>query len=50
MLYGAVAGLAVTIVRTRFTGGLARETKVPFGTYLCLGLWLVWLYGPLVQD
>jgi prepilin signal peptidase PulO-like enzyme (type II secretory pathway) len=22
--------------------------KVPFGSYLCLGTWLVWLFGPLL--
>ena len=23
--------------------------QIPFGTYLCLGTWLVWLYGPVLM-
>lgn len=26
---------------------VARSTRVPFGPFLALGFWLVWLYGPL---
>ena len=26
----------------------AAAQKIPFGTYLCLGTWLVWLYGPVI--
>jgi leader peptidase (prepilin peptidase) / N-methyltransferase len=48
VLIAAVAGLAVAAVSALRGAALARDSEVPFGTYLCLGLWLVWLYGPLV--
>jgi leader peptidase (prepilin peptidase) / N-methyltransferase len=44
----SLAGLAAVLLR----GGVDRAAKpgdpVPFGTFLCLGTWLVWLYGPLL--
>ena len=41
---GLVAVLAAAAV------GFAPEAarRMPFGPYLCLGLWLIWLYGPLM--
>lgn len=27
--------------------GVALDRRIPFGPGLCLGIWLVWLYGPL---
>ena len=39
-LAGALAG--------RLAGRpLTGHTELPFGTFLCLGIWVVWLYGPL---
>jgi len=47
VFYAAVAGLASVAVLTlrgqRFNGA----SRIAFGPYLCLGGWLVWLYGPL---
>jgi leader peptidase (prepilin peptidase)/N-methyltransferase len=48
ILLGAVLGL-VFVLGTALTGRrLAAGDKIPLGTFLAAGLWLVWLYGPLV--
>lgn len=47
VLLGACASL-VWLLLERLRGGAIRlEQRVAFGPGLCLGLWLVWLYGPL---
>jgi len=47
VLIAAVAGLAAALT-LRLTGrALAADTRIAFGPGLCLGLWLVWMYGPL---
>jgi len=46
VIYATVAGLLESFLRHRW-GDLRLETKIPFGPALCLGAWLVWLYGPL---
>lgn len=38
----AVAGFA--LLRR---GQINRETRIPFGPFLCLALWTTWLFGPL---
>ena len=46
VLIAAIAGLAVTLplaLRRDQVAGL----RLPFGAYLSLGAWLVWLYGPV---
>jgi leader peptidase (prepilin peptidase) / N-methyltransferase len=40
---GLIAALAL-LVRNR---SLRADTRIPFGPFLALGLWTVWLYGPL---
>jgi leader peptidase (prepilin peptidase)/N-methyltransferase len=45
LLIGAVTGLAFALLRDR---GLNLTRAVPFGTFLCVGIWLTWLYGPIV--
>lgn len=42
--------MAFCLVAVRLVLGLstASHTKLPFGTFLAAGGWLVWLYGPLV--
>ena len=46
-----VFSAAVAGILGRFAGHrwneLQLETRIPFGPALCLGAWLVWLYGPL---
>lgn len=48
ILLGAVTGLAYALLRFGRNGSLALTDRVPFGAFLCLGTWIVWLYGPLV--
>lgn len=48
VFYGAILALAVTLVRSLSGRGLSAVTRISFGTFLALGGWLVWLYGPLV--
>lgn len=47
IVYAALAGLLVSLVAHRYRHDLRLETTLPFGPALCLGGWLVWLYGPL---
>lgn len=49
---GAVAGLGTALAdgvlrRRRGDASISLSDRVPFGTFLCLGTWIVWLYGPL---
>jgi leader peptidase (prepilin peptidase) / N-methyltransferase len=47
LLYASAAGL-VHATMARIGGREIRGTsRLPFGPHLCLGAWLVWLYGPL---
>jgi leader peptidase (prepilin peptidase) / N-methyltransferase len=49
LLIAAVTALAVTLaVAYRDGAHLSRTTRIAFGPYLALGLWLVWLFGPLI--
>lgn len=42
--FGALAGVGLARWRgAKITG----ETAIPFGPFLALGFWVVWLYGPL---
>ena len=47
ILLGALTGLAFALVGNMRGGTLSLTNRVPFGTFLCLGTWIVWLYGPL---
>jgi leader peptidase (prepilin peptidase)/N-methyltransferase len=47
VLIGAAAGLAVALIMLRRGERLALDQRLPFGPALCLGAWLVWLYGPI---
>ena len=49
VLVSAIAALAAALLARRWRGeALSPSTRVAFGPYLCLGTWLVWLYGPLI--
>ncbi len=45
LTYGAITGLCFGLWQRRREG---EKAQVPFGTFLCLGFWLTWLYGPLL--
>jgi leader peptidase (prepilin peptidase)/N-methyltransferase len=42
---GILAVLFLSMFKKRFLGA---QTRLPFGPFLAVGIWLVWLYGPLV--
>lgn len=44
----AVVALAVALAGALLGAKLGATTKIAFGPYLALAIWLVWLYGPLV--
>lgn len=48
LLIAAAAGLT-TAAALSLRGGsrLAADARLPFGTFLAIGGWLVWLYGPI---
>ena len=48
VLIGAIAGLAFALLASLRKGSIALTDRVPFGAFLALGMWIVWLYGPLV--
>ncbi len=47
VLLAAVAALVFAVARQGWAGRLTAADRVPFGPFLCFGLWIVWLYGPL---
>jgi leader peptidase (prepilin peptidase)/N-methyltransferase len=48
LLFGAFAGLAFVLARSAVRRRLKPSDPIPFGAFLALGGWLVWLYGPLI--
>lgn len=47
VLIAAIAGM-IALLGLRLAGRpLEPGQRIPFGPYLCLGIWLIWLYGPL---
>lgn len=47
ILISSLAALVAALFRGLRSGGLSLTDRMPFGTFLCFGTWLVWLYGPL---
>ncbi len=47
VLIAAIAGLAFALGGSLTGRKLALDQRLAFGPGLCLGTWLVWLYGPL---
>ena len=48
VVVAAALALAIALVRAASGERLAAATRIAFGPYLALALWLFWLYGPLV--
>jgi leader peptidase (prepilin peptidase)/N-methyltransferase len=46
VLYASLAALLAVLVAVP-RSKLKRNTAIPFGAFLCLGLWLTWLIGPI---
>lgn len=49
LLWGSILGLIVALARGLTRNGIRLSDRLPFGTFLAAGGWLVWLYGPLQQ-
>jgi leader peptidase (prepilin peptidase) / N-methyltransferase len=47
VLIGAAVGLVLALIMRLRGQELTLSQQVPFGPALCLGTWLVWLYGPI---
>jgi leader peptidase (prepilin peptidase)/N-methyltransferase len=47
MLLAALSGLIFAAAWALRGRRLSGTDRVPLGAFLCLGLWIVWLYGPL---
>lgn len=45
---GAASALVLTLLRLAAGATSAGAQKIPFGTYLCLSMWITWLYGPVI--
>ena len=45
LLVASLLGLGVALVRGQLRKGSLAD-RVPFGAYLCVGAWIVWLHGP----
>jgi len=50
VLIGAAAGLAVALIIAWRGEQLTLHQRIAFGPALCLGTWLVWLYGPITAS
>lgn len=47
ILVAALGGLAGALLQHYRKASILPTDRVPFGAYLCVGIWVVWLYGPL---
>ncbi len=47
LLVGSLAALGVVAVMRWRGRAMTLASAIPFGPFLALGLWVVWLYGPL---
>jgi leader peptidase (prepilin peptidase)/N-methyltransferase len=47
LVVASLSALAVVLVRSWRNGKLDPVQHVAFGAYLAVGLWIIWLYGPL---
>lgn len=50
LLFAGVSGLLSLAMQVRREQPIGWLTRIPFGPHLCLGGWLVWLYGPLYLE
>jgi leader peptidase (prepilin peptidase) / N-methyltransferase len=47
VLIGSLGGIAVTLLQMLWGQPAQLDRRLPFGAYLSIGAWLVWLYGPI---
>jgi leader peptidase (prepilin peptidase)/N-methyltransferase len=48
VLIAALSALCFLLLKSLRGGTISLGDRIPFGVFLCLGTWIVWLYGPLV--
>ena len=48
VLIAAFSGLVAVLAAAALGFAPEPARRIPFGPYLCLGIWLIWLYGPLM--
>jgi leader peptidase (prepilin peptidase)/N-methyltransferase len=48
LVLASLSALGVLLVQSWLGKRLDPAQPVPFGAFLCAGLWIVWLYGPLI--
>ena len=48
ILHAALASLIWALLLRLAGRRITATTRLPFGPFLCLAGWLVWLYGPLL--
>lgn len=48
ILIASFAALAIALLKFLRGSNIALGDRMPFGTFLCLATWIVWLYGPLM--
>jgi leader peptidase (prepilin peptidase)/N-methyltransferase len=47
VLWACASAFVLLLLRALRGEAVALTTQFPFGPHLCLGIWLVWLYGPV---
>lgn len=48
LLWASAAGLSVVIAGLISRRSIQATDRLPFGVFLAIGLWMTWLYGPLL--
>ena len=47
LLWACAAGLSVVLTLAITRRAVSGADRLPFGTFLAIGIWLTWLYGPI---
>lgn len=47
LLWACAVGFSLVLTFLITRGRVSGTDRLPFGTFLCVGIWLTWLYGPL---
>ena len=50
LLFAGLSGLLCVLMQMLTDRRVDWTTRMPFGPHLCIGGWLVWLYGPLYYE
>jgi len=47
MIWACAGGFSLVLARMILRKAVSGEDRLPFGTFLALGAWMVWLLGPI---